>query len=184
MALILSTYPNRGATRGSSIARYIDALLASLRAHPELQHPDCFVSDGFVGRDLSATHLISVGGQDDATADGSQETAQLGAQRREEAYSVRVYCAAQTGSEDQKFARDQAFALLRIVEEVLQRDPEMKGPNGGVPLVRWSEVTGSFTLQQTSPSLVAQLVEEGRTVGRWAEVAVEVTVVNRINLSE
>ena len=37
MALVLATHP----TRGSSIARYIDALLASLRAHPEMQHPDC-----------------------------------------------------------------------------------------------------------------------------------------------
>ncbi len=181
MPLVLATHP----TRGSSIARFIDALLASLRAHPELQDPAVLVSDGLPARDLSQTHVISVGGQDELVAQGEQTVAQLGpVASREETYTVRVYCSAQVGDLDQKIARDQAFALLRVLEEVLQRDPAMKDQNDGRQLVRWSMIAGGIALQQTTPGLVQELVESERPVGRWAEVAVDIAVKHRIPLSE
>jgi hypothetical protein len=183
MVLVLATHP----TRGSSIARYIDALLASLRAHPELQAPEVCISDGLPARDLSFTHLITVGGQDEPTAQGDQEPAQLGAQRREETYTVQVYCSAQVGGHkdaSQKAARDQAFALLRVVEEVLQRDPTMSQQNDGAALVRYSDIRGGITLAQTGPQIVEELIDSKRPIPRWAEVAVQITVRNRIELQE
>lgn len=174
MPLILSTHP----TLGSSIHRYITALVLSLQEHPQIADaPEAAVSDGYPARDLAATHLITVGGQPEPTADGTQSAAALGPHRpREEEYRVQVYCSAQVGGTDQALARGQAFALLRVVEEVLQRDPQMA--RGGAPIVRVSQLDGAIVLSQTSG--------DGETAvkGRWAEVAAQIQVRNRVQVEE
>lgn len=150
----------------SSIPAVIDALVSVLSARAALQAPDVLISDGTPSRALAQTRLIQIGGHGEPTVTGDQHPAELGGMRREEDYTVRLYCSAETGGAVQKTSRDQAFALLAEVENALRTDATL----GAV--VRYAEISGGITATQTSPDEAA--------AGRWCEVAFDVHVTNRI----
>lgn len=155
----------------STIPAAIDALVTMLTVRPALAVPGTLVVDGYPANARSIKQLITIGGQVDATATGTQEFASLGARRRTEDYTIRVYCSAVDA--DQKKARDAAFALMAEVEDLLRTDPTL----GGVTSM-YAEAGGDVVLDQSSED--PDTMPSG---GRWAAVSFDVHVVNRIGPS-
>lgn len=149
----------------STIPAAIDALLTALRASEDLADP-VKVVDGYPRFRITNIDLVSVGGKDEPVASGEQTPAALGGQRREERYSLAVYCSSSRGGEDQKTVRDRAFALMAAVEDVLRAD----GTLGGV--VRFAQVGGGITLLETDADTAP--------AGVFAEVGFLVDVQARI----
>jgi hypothetical protein len=156
----------------SSIPAVVDAVLAMLRARPELAAP-VEVWDGFPRRAITDIDLVAVGGKDEPTADGTQDAVTLGNRRRDETYTLRVYCSSSRGTgapgplgADQKVTRDRAFALMAAAEAGLRADPTLGG------LVISAQVGGRTALQQTDADTAPD--------GSFAEVSFDVSVRARI----
>jgi hypothetical protein len=150
----------------STIPAAIDALLAIARARPELAAP-VEVWDGYPRREITNDlDLVAFGGQAEPVADGTQEAVTLGNQRRDETYTVRVHCSSSRGGENQKLARDRAFALMAAVEAGVRADPTLGGR------VMSAQVGGRIALFQTS--------EETAHLGSDAEVSFDISIRARI----
>lgn len=149
----------------STIPAVIDALLALLRARPELAAP-VEVFDGFPRRVIDNLDFVAVGGKSEPVADGTQAAAVLGNRRRDETYTVRVYCSSSRGTQDQKVTRDRAFALMAAAEDAIRADPTLGGR------VKSAQVGGRIVLQETD----ADTAEAGSD----AEVSFDVSVEARI----
>jgi hypothetical protein len=149
----------------SSIPGVVDAVLAMLRARPELAAP-VEVWDGFPRRPITDLDLVAVGGKDEPTADGTQDAVVLGNRRRDERYTLRVYCSSSRGTADQKVTRDRAFALMAAAEDGLRADSTLGGR------VMSAQVGGRIALQQTDADTAAD--------GSFAEVSFDVSIRARI----
>lgn len=149
----------------STIPAAIDGLLTALRASADLAAP-VKVVDGYPRFRITNVDLVAVGGKDEPVAAGEQTPAGLGAQSREERYSLTVYCSSSRGGENQKVVRDRAFELMAAVETVLRTD----GTLGGA--VRFAQVGGDITLLETDADTAGQ--------GVFAEVSFLVDVQARI----
>jgi len=148
----------------STMPAAIDGLLALLRARPSLERVQ--IVDGYPRFDIVDTAFIAIGGKPEPVAEGAQSSAALGARKREERYTLRVYCSASLGGDDQKAARDQAFSLMAEVEDAVRQDVTLGGA------VRVAEVAGSISLSQTDHDTAA--------FGVFAEVSFDVAVQARI----
>ena len=139
----------------STVPAFKAALLAALQARPTLST-------------VQVTYGAPLPSPADeyvwlADADGEQETAALGAQRREEYYDLTVYVAVYRAGEDQQATTERAFELVAELEEVLRADATV----GGV--VRVAVVAGPFRLEEMASD-----------THRGAQVTVTVAVRARI----
>jgi hypothetical protein len=149
----------------SSIPAVIDAVLAMLRGRAELAAP-VEVFDGFPRRPIDNMDFVAIGGKAEPVADGTQDAVVLGNRRRDETYTVRVYCSSSRGTADQKVTRDRAFTLMGVVEDALRTDPTLGGR------VMSAQVGGRVALEQTEA--------ETADAGSFAEVSFDVSVRARI----
>jgi hypothetical protein len=134
----------------SSVPAAIDALLALLRAAPELA--DVQVLDGPPVGDLADADYVTVGWQPgaDEGASLSQSFAYAGARVREEDSVILGYVESWSGDTDMKARRDRAFELLGVVESVIRAS----GGNPTAPtlggVVQWAEFTAGSLRQISS----------------------------------
>lgn len=157
----------------SSVPAVIDALLAGLRARPSLQGSDVVISDGMPTESLVGKRILTVGGKDEPTVEGSQSWGSLGLSQRAEEYTVRMYAATLLGSVDQRAAREIVLDLYEEVAEFVHGDPSLGNLLNG----EGAEVS-DFRVMGHHPDLRD---DDGNPVGgRWAEVAFDVRVRNRI----
>jgi hypothetical protein len=151
----------------TTVPAVIDTLLAGLRTRPALS--DVVISDGLPVENYAGRRLLTIGGQEAPTVEGTSEWGALGLSRRREDYVLRLYASATDGGVDQKAARDAAYAVVSEVGAFLREDPSL-----GFLVGEGAEMGSAFTLSQTSP-------DPDRTgEGRWAEVAFDVRVRARI----
>jgi hypothetical protein len=132
----------------SSVPAAIDALLALLRAAPELA--DVEVIDGPPTDDMSAADFIAVGWQpeSDEAAQLTQQFAYAGARRRDEQIVITGWLESWTGDREFKPPRDRAFELLAALETALRATdarPEAPTLSGAV---LWAEFTAGSMRQQ------------------------------------
>ncbi len=151
----------------TTVPAVIDALLAGLRARPALRAVDVVISDGMPVENFAGRRMLTVGGQDAPTVDGTSGWGALGTLRRVEDYTLSLYASADVGSVDQKAARDAAYALVAEVGAFLREDPSL-----GFLVGEGAEMGSAFTLTQSGPGTPGE--------GRWAEVAFDVRVRARI----
>lgn len=149
----------------STIPAAIDALLALVRARPEMASP-VQVFDGFPRRPIDNVDFVAIGGKSEPVADGTQVPGSMGNRRRDETYAIRVYCSSSRGTADQKVTRDRVFDLMAAVETAVRQDVSLGG------LVISAQVGGAVTLFQTDAESAAD--------GSFAEVQFDVTIRARI----
>lgn len=117
---------------GSSQAQVIDLLLVGIRA--QLADQSILVADGFPGTNEPQV-IVTVGGTEEATADGAQSWAYLGAKRKWDKYSVAIVVSVVVGGDGvqsevvgadaQQAARNLAFSVMRPIELWLKSDPTL-----------------------------------------------------------
>lgn len=149
----------------STIPAAIDGLLALCRARPELAAP-VEVFDGFPRRPIDNLDFVAVGGKAEPVADGTQDAAALGNRRRNETYTIRVYCSSSRGTADQKVTRDRVFALMAAVEKAVRDNVNL-----GITGVE-AQVGGRVALAETDADTT--------DAGSFAEVSFDITVKARI----
>lgn len=105
----------------STIPAAIDGIIAGLKAYNALK--GVTIIDGQPLTDLPDDY-VAIGFADDMSEaiSGNQEPAGLGAQRRQEMYTINCEVSAWTGSTVMKTARDKAFSILASVENVVRHD--------------------------------------------------------------
>lgn len=143
----------------------IDALLAAVSAHPTFaDDPSADVVDGV--RTRQSNKFLIIGDTDEEpSADGVQQFADIGAKTRSEDYAIKCKAFYGTGG-TQKEARDGAFGFVAAVEEVLYTDPTVGG------LARLVAQVENVTLTQTPASAAKS--------GRSATITFTVHVQNRL----
>ena len=147
-----------GLVTRSAVPATIDALIARLKS--AVPSP-VRVVDGFPRFTLSDTDVIAVGGTPDPTASGERVPAGMRTGRAEQTFTLQVTCSCSRGiSTEQKVARDRAYELLAMLEDLLDADPTL----GGV--VRSARVAGPEDLGQPSADTAAK--------GTYADVVVGV----------
>jgi hypothetical protein len=151
----------------SSIPAVTDALIALFRNSPNVPKY-AHVLDGWPDEDDRSDDdpLISIGGAVPVVANGSQQWGSIGRGQRVENYTIagtiecwRPYAGAQ------KEVRDEAFAILAVLEDELRADPSL----GGIVI---SAQVGQVELSITT--------EEEVDKGRRASVTFEIEVNNRL----
>lgn len=133
----------------SAIPDAIDNLITALKARAGLTGVQ--IREGWESSELEP-EAIAIGGDtednDDASVDGEQTPAQLGAQRREEKFDIHCEVSVWSGDTDAasvKTIRRRAFTLLGEVEQ------QLRGPAGDPTLagaVRYAQVAGAHGLRQ------------------------------------
>lgn len=144
----------------SRVPAAIDALLAVLRAAPELQQVS--IIDGPPVTDLTDEDLVFVGWQPEAdTGVGvqlTQDFAGATTRIRDESFEIGCYAESRSGDVDMKARRDRAFALVAVVEQVLrgtEAAPDAASLGGAV---LWSHLTaGNLRQLQTQDGALAGL---------------------------
>jgi hypothetical protein len=149
----------------TTVPAVIDALLAGLRARPALA--DLVFGYGVPVENFAGRRMLTIGGQDDPTAEGTSEPV-ASPNRYSEDYSLRLYASSSSGMDTQRAATEAAFAIKAEVHAFLSADPSL-----GFLVGQGALVAGGWLLQQWHPGLTT-------TDPFWAEVAFDVRVRARV----
>lgn len=137
------------ATYKSSAPAFKAALLALLQARSGLS--GVTVSYGAPVTGAGAREFVALG-----DIDGSQEYATLGAtaanRRKDETFTMTVYCSCLREGQQQQECTERAFALAAEVEDAVREDPEVSGT------VRVAEIASPFTLEEFASDAARQSV--------------------------
>lgn len=87
-----------------------------------------------------------------ADIDGSQEFAQLGALKKNETYTLTVYCSVLREGNQQQACTERCFALAAELEDELRTNPTVTGT------VRVAELATPFTLEEFASDQARQSV--------------------------
>lgn len=87
-----------------------------------------------------------------ADIDGSQEFAQLGALKKNETYTLTVYCSVLREGNQQQACTERCFELAAELEDELRTNPTMSGT------VRVAELATPFTLEEFASDQARQSV--------------------------
>ncbi|MFJ2477118.1 hypothetical protein ACIOWI_29790 [Streptomyces sp. NPDC087659] len=133
----------------SAVPRAIDALLAILRAAPDLEGVD--IIDGPPVSDMSTRELVAVGWQPESFEGAAfvQDFASAGARNRDENLTITGWVDTWNGDRDMQVVRLRVFALLGVIEDAIRASgsqPMAPTLNG---TVQWAHLT-SGVLQQAN----------------------------------
>lgn len=183
-------------TTTTSIPNVIDALLTKWRglAVKVAGVDSLIVFDGMPGSYLPDT-FACVGGLPGNTVNGAQDWASLGAAytgtpaSRDEKYTITCYARSYVGGSDdaggtgfsdaQKTARDNAFAVVSVLEDAVRTDPVLRNvtsvfPDGQGLKTGWLSFGTRYDVEQTPED------DASAEKGRWANVIFEVAVYKRL----
>ena len=156
----------------STVPDVMRELRDRLRQRPNVQALSALVEVGLPTQPLGNRPAITIGGQDEPVVEEASDEGGpgMGAGRRTEIYTLRVYCSALRGDTGQLEAIEVADALRDEVAALLAEDRTL----GLQPLAlsgKGAEIAG-YTLTIHGP--------ETEVAGRWAELASNVRVTARI----
>lgn len=133
----------------SSAPAFKAALLTALQARSGLS--GVTVSYGAPAGGAGAREFVAL-----ADIDGTQEYATLGAtaaaRRKDETFTMTVYCSVLREGQMQQECTERAFALAAEVEDAVREDPEVGGT------VRVAEVASPFSLEEFASDQARQSV--------------------------
>lgn len=138
----------------SKVPALIDALVAALRATPELSAVE--VADGPVRTDSVAPDWVFVGYDGDPTGEGEaavveQNWLSLGADRGEQ-IALTLTIVASRGENEVKPARDRVYEIAAPVRDLLRADPTL-----GVPQTQAAVGSTRLLQPQTTTGVQARL---------------------------
>jgi hypothetical protein len=149
----------------TTVPAVIDALLTGLRVRPALA--DAVISDGVPLENFAGRRMLTIGGQADPTATGTQEAHAMPGRDRED-YVLRLYASSSAGMDTQKAARGAAYGVVAEVATFLRADPSL-----GFLVGEGVQMGYAWSLQQWHDGFT-------QTDPFWAEVAFDVRVRARI----
>jgi hypothetical protein len=150
----------------SSLSAVVTALVAGISGVPACE--GAAVTDGFPAAVTSFMVVVGTFGEEGEAASGSEEWAGLGAQRRDEDYTITSEIWVSSGSaRDQRAVRDKAMAAYAGISAWVRSDPSLGGLVGPRP----AELT-TWRLEQTGRDQAGG--------GRFARLLFGLRVRNRI----
>jgi hypothetical protein len=136
----------------------VDALLAILRARPELE--GVAIVDGPPAVNLTQKRRIHIGWSPagESSVSIQQQFNGAGARTRDEAFDISGYAEARSGDKDMAARRTEVFALVGEIEQALRASntaPQAPTLNGAV---LWAHLTTGDLLQSQAEGSTAGLV--------------------------
>lgn len=134
----------------SRVPAAIDALLAILRARPELA--EVAIADGPPSVDVAPRRRIHIGWSPgaDLAVELQQQFSGAGARTRDEDFVIACYAESRGGDKDMSFRRSDAFILVGEVEQALRATDAAPTAPTLNNTVLWAHLTTGNVLQGTS----------------------------------